>query len=92
MLDPVKAERAEAELNKFIDSQAKRKGADAAYLLAMEWAASEARILAKRREENRTAWIIYYSHLAHGCRQRAQEYEDKADELLEDEPRGETAA
>ncbi len=91
MLDPVKAERGEADLDRFIESRAKRKGADEANLLAMEWAASERRVLEKRREENRTAWIIYYSNLAHGCRQRAQKYEAKADALLEDEPRGDAA-
>ncbi len=92
MLDPIAAERAEKELDKFINSQAKkRRGAEEQNALEAMWAASERRVLAKRREENRQAWIVYFSHLAHGCRQRAQEYEAKADALIEDEPRGDAA-
>lgn len=88
MLDPVRAERAEAEIDKFINSRSKAK--EEANAVEALWRASERAHAAKRREENRTAWVGYYERLAHGCRERAEEYEAKADALL-DQSRGDAA-
>lgn len=82
-MDIAKAEAGERELDKFINSQAKkRKGAEEANALEAMWAASEARALAKQREENRTAWVEHYrmvaaAHLklARSFRQRARQVE-----------------
>lgn len=38
---------------------------------------------ARRREENRALWSEYFDHLAHSLRARADEYEQRAEELLE---------
>ena len=71
--------------------QAKQTGADEANAVEAMWRAGERAHAAKQREENRTAWFAYFSHLAHSCRQRAEEYEAKADALL-DQSKGEDAA
>lgn len=87
MLDPVKVERAEGEIDRFITSRSKQR--EEANAVEALWKASERAHAAKQREENRTSWIIYYTHLAQGCRQRAEEYDEKVEALLTDEPRGE---
>ncbi len=61
VLDPVAVERAEAEIDKFINSRSKQR--EEANSLEAVWAASERRELAKRREENRTLWIDHYQGL-----------------------------
>jgi hypothetical protein len=40
---------------------------------------------ARRREENRLAWCGYFERLATSLRSRAEEYDDRAQALLEDE-------
>ncbi len=57
VLGPVATERAEKEVEKFINSRSRLK--DKANLLAQEWAASEKRYFEKRREANsKPGWII----------------------------------
>ena len=82
MLDPVKVEAAEASIDRFIDQRSKQR--EESNALEAMWRASERRVLEKRREENRTSWIIYYTHLAHSCRQQAQRYDGKVEQLLEE--------
>ena len=82
MLDPVKVERAEAEIDKFISSRSKQR--EEANAIAAMWRASERAHAAKQREENRTGWIIYYTHLAQGCRRRAEEFDARVALLLEE--------
>lgn len=89
MLDVEAVERAERQIDAFIESRA--KGREEANALETLWAASERRELAKQREENRTAWFVYFSHLAHSCHRQAERYEAKAEALLDDQPKGETA-
>ncbi len=43
---------------------------------------------ARQREENRLAWCDYFSHLAGALRARAEEYDHRAQTLMEDEPKG----
>lgn len=54
-MDVAATERAEAELNRLVDRQAQRRGADEQNALEAIWRASELRTLAKRREKNRAA-------------------------------------
>ena len=87
---------AERQLNAMLDRAAAktgeaRPGQRAANELEEFWRASEIRVEKKRREENKNAWIDYFEHLAHSCRKRAEEYDAKAEALLEDQPKGETA-
>jgi hypothetical protein len=49
------------------------------------WKESVRRYNARRREENRLAWCDYFCHLAVVLRLRAEEYDHKAQALLEDE-------
>jgi hypothetical protein len=48
------------------------------------WKASVRAYTARRREENRVAWCEYFSHLAGALRTRAEEYDHRAQALLED--------
>ncbi len=80
---------AEAELNRYLDRAAAktgeaRPGQDAANAVAAMWQASERAHERKQREENRTLWFVYFSHLAHSCRQQAERYEARAEALLEE--------
>lgn len=75
-----KAEKAERDLDKFIDSRAKRKGEDSANLEAALERQRLARKIAAQREENRVAWCEHYRRLtdcylrlAFDARRRARE-------------------
>ena len=75
MLDVTATERAEAELNKFIDAQAsRRKGADPANITAAEERARTERKTAAEREQNRRDWVRYYRRLAFSNLQAARRY------------------
>jgi len=43
---------------------------------------------ARRQEENRLAWCGYFERLAACLRSRAEEYDQRAQTLMEDEPKG----
>ena len=45
---------------------------------------------ARKREENRVAWCDYFSHLASALRTRAEEYDHRAQALLENQGGGRT--
>lgn len=47
------------------------------------YAESVRRFNARRREENRALWSEYFDHLASSLRARADEYEQRAEQLLE---------
>jgi len=53
------------------------------------WKESVRRYNARRREENRLAWCGYFERLAVCLRARAEEYDHRAQMLMEDEPKGE---
>lgn len=66
------------QIDRLIESR--RQGREEANALEAIWAASERRVLEKRREENKIAWIAHYrgltaAHLkmALDCRRRARE-------------------
>ena len=88
-MDVLKAEKASKELDKFIDSQAKRKGEDAANLEGALERREDARKLAAMREENKSLWIRHYRRLAACNLAAARDYRARARAL---ETEGETAA
>jgi predicted transcriptional regulator len=49
------------------------------------WQESVRRYNARRREENRLAWLGYFERLTSSLRSRAEEYDDRAQALQEDE-------
>ena len=77
-----RGEAGEREIDRFIERQAQRTGADEANAIEAMWRASERAHAAKQRKENRSAWIAHYrgltaAHLkmALDCRRRARELE-----------------
>jgi hypothetical protein len=48
------------------------------------WKASVRRYNARRREENRQAWCDYFARLAGSLRARAEEYDGRAERLMQD--------
>jgi len=53
------------------------------------WKASVRRYNARRQEANRLAWCDYFERLAACLRARAEEYDHRAQRLLEDQQIGE---
>ena len=53
------------------------------------WKESVRRYNARRQEENRLAWCDYFERLATCLRARAEEYDHRAQRLLEDQQIGE---
>jgi hypothetical protein len=82
-------EAVEAELDRLISkraSQDRRLDPDEHEEL---WKASVRRYHARRREKNRLIWCDYFSHLAGSLRARAEEYDHRAQALMEtDQPKG----
>jgi hypothetical protein len=81
-------EAVEAELDRLIERRSRQKDPDEESEL---WKASVLRYNARRREENRLAWCDYFERLAISLRSRAEEYDQRAQRLMEDEPRGDAA-
>jgi hypothetical protein len=80
-------EAADPELMRMIERRSRQGEADADEQSEL-WRQSVARYNARRREENRLAWCDYFFHLAGALRARAQEYEHRAQALLEDRREG----
>jgi hypothetical protein len=79
-------EAVEADLNRLIERRSRQKDPDEESEL---WKESVRRYNARRREENRLAWCDYFSHLAGSLRARAEEYDHRAQALMEtDRPKG----
>ena len=73
----------EAELARLVEKRSSREiDADERDEL---WEASVAAYNARRREENRLAWCNYFCRIAASLRSRAEDYDDRAQALLEDE-------
>ena len=84
-MDTARSEAVEADLSRLIEKRASREtDPDERDEL---WKASVAAFNARRREENRLAWVGYFSHLAGALRARAEEYERRP-ALLEDRGEG----
>jgi hypothetical protein len=79
-------EAVEVDLNRLIERRSRQKDPDEESEL---WKESVRRYNARRREENRLAWCDYFSHLAGSLRARAEEYDHRAQALMEtDRPKG----
>ena len=83
-MDVEAMERAEAELDRFIDRRAREAG-DANAIEEL-WAESVRRHHARRREENRIAWVAFHRGLARAHASISAEHLDKADALAGAEP------
>jgi hypothetical protein len=81
-VDIARGEMVERELDAMIARRSRQKDPDEASDL---WQESVRRYNARRREENRLAWCGYFTHLAGALRARAEEYDHRAQALLEDE-------
>jgi hypothetical protein len=88
-VDIARSEAVEADLNRLIEKRHDRRVVEEAERPAEEmWAESVRRHNARRREENRAAWCEYFCHIAGSLRARAEEYDQRAQMLMEDEPKG----
>jgi hypothetical protein len=85
-VDIARGEMVEKELNAMIERRSRQKYPEEA---SEAWQESVRRYNARRREENRLAWCDYFSHLAGSLRTRAEEYDRRAQTLMEtDQPKG----
>ena len=78
-------EAVEAELDRLIERRSRQKDPDEE---SKAWQESVRRYNARRREENRREWCGYFERLAVCLRARAEEYDHRAQMLIEDEPKG----
>ena len=82
VVDIAHSEMAEKQLDVLIERRSRQKDRDEASEL---WQESVRRYNARKREENRREWCDYFVRLAASLRSRAEEYDDRAQALLEDE-------
>jgi hypothetical protein len=83
-LDIEASERVEADLDRLITRRYDQRVKDEGERFEVElWAESERRYFAKRREEHRVAWIGYFECIAAALRARAEEYDARAEKLME---------
>jgi hypothetical protein len=75
-------EMVEAELNRLIEKRS-GKGEVDRDLVEPLYMESVRRYNDRKREENRLAWCDYFCHLAASLRSRAEEYDHRAQALLE---------
>jgi hypothetical protein len=81
-------EAVESELDRLIERRS-RKGEEDPEEREELWKESVRRYNARRREENRLAWCDYFERLAGSLRTRAEEYDHRAQALMEtDQPKG----
>ena len=80
-MDIARGEMVERELDAMIERRSRQKDLDEASEL---WQESVRRYNARRQEENRLAWCDYFGRLAASLRSRAEEYDHRAQALLED--------
>jgi hypothetical protein len=80
-VDIGRSEQVESELDAMIERRARQKDPDEEHEL---WRESVRRYNARRREENRLAWCDYFSRLAGSLRARAEEYDRRAQTLMEE--------
>jgi hypothetical protein len=79
-MDLAQGEKVEAELTHLIERRSRQKDPDEASEL---WQESVRRYNARRQEENRLAWCGYFERLATSLRSRAEEYDHRAQTLME---------
>ena len=82
-----RAEMVEKQIDTMIQRRARKGDVDSAEQEEL-WKESVRRYNARRQEENRLAWCDYFERLATCLRARAEEYDQRAQTLMEDEPKG----
>jgi hypothetical protein len=86
VMDIARGELVERELDIMIERRSRQKDPDEESEL---WKESVRRYNARQREDNRLAWQNYFSRLAGSLRARAEEYDHRAQALMEtDQPKG----
>jgi hypothetical protein len=78
-------EAVESELDRLIERRSRQKDPD---LESELWRESERRYQARRREENRREWCGYFERLAACLKARAEDYDHRAQMLMEEQPKG----
>jgi hypothetical protein len=79
-------EAVEGELDRLIERRSRQKDPEEE---SKAWQESVRRYNARRCEENRLAWCDYFEHLSACLRARAEEYDQRAQTLMEtDQPKG----
>ena len=87
-MDLASGEKIEKEIDAMIERRS-RKGEVDPDELEPFYMESVRRYNVRRREENRLLWCDYFSHLAGSLRTRAEEYDHRAQALMEtDQPKG----
>jgi hypothetical protein len=81
----VPGEAVEAELDRLIQRRSQQKDPDEESEL---WKESVRRYNARWREENRREWCGYFERLAACLRARAEEYDRRAQKLMDVRPKG----
>jgi MoaA/NifB/PqqE/SkfB family radical SAM enzyme len=81
------AEMVEKQLDAMIQRRARKGGVDPDEREEI-WKESVRRYNARRREENRREWCGYFERLAACLRARAEEYDHRAQMLMDVRPKG----
>jgi len=81
-VDIAHSEMVEKELDHLITRRSKQKDPEEHSEL---WRESVRRYNARQREENRLAWCEYFSRLAWSLRARAEDYDQRAQTLMDGE-------
>jgi thiamine monophosphate synthase len=86
-VEAARGEMVERELDAMIERRSRKGEVDPEEREEL-WKAGVRAYNARRKEENRRAWCEYFEHIAFSLRERAAEYDQRAQILMEDEPRG----
>jgi hypothetical protein len=84
-VDIARGEMVEKELTAMIERRSRQKDPEEA---SEAWQESVRRYNVRRREENRLAWCDYFERLSACLRARAEEYDHRAQMLMEEQPKG----
>jgi hypothetical protein len=84
-MDIARGELVEKELDAMIERRSRQKDPEEA---SEAWQESVRRYNVRRREENRLAWCDYFERLSACLRARAEEYDHRAQMLMEEQPKG----
>jgi hypothetical protein len=84
-VDIARGELVEKELDQMIERRSRQKDPDEESEL---WRESVRAYNEKRRQMTRLAWQNYFCRLAGSLRTRAEEYDRRAQSLMEDQPKG----
>ena len=88
-MDIARGEQVETELDRLIERRdTERRRTEAERRMEELWAESVRRYNARQREQNRWEWVRYFDRIAASLRTRAQEYDRRAEELLEGQGEG----